>query len=62
VLDQHPAPEEIRAAVERLLQDDDVARAAAVIGARLRGQDGSGEAADRIEVAAGVGTAYAGPR
>jgi UDP:flavonoid glycosyltransferase YjiC (YdhE family) len=56
ILGQHPAIEDVRQAVSALLQDDSTAAAVAAIGARLRADDGARCAADRIELAVGVGT------
>lgn len=49
VVEQQAAPEELREAIGKLLEDESYARAAGEIGSRLRAQDGAGRAADRIE-------------
>jgi UDP:flavonoid glycosyltransferase YjiC (YdhE family) len=49
VVEQHASPQQLRRAISTLLDDDSYARAAAAIGARLRKQNGTARAADRIE-------------
>ncbi len=49
IVQQHASPRELRRAISTLLAADSYAHAAAVIGARLRRQNGAARAADRIE-------------
>jgi UDP:flavonoid glycosyltransferase YjiC (YdhE family) len=57
-LPQNASVDQLREAITKLLREDSYRRAAAVIGTRLRAQNGAAAAADRIEalVPAGSGT------
>jgi UDP:flavonoid glycosyltransferase YjiC (YdhE family) len=56
-LDQYPELSDMQAATTELLESDSAANAAAQIGARLREQNGSSNASDRIEASVGIGAA-----
>lgn len=57
VVEQQASPEQLRHAISDLLDDESYAAAAAVIGARLREQNGAARASDRIEALIDVGVA-----